>query len=146
MIEIRCPDNSIARFPEGTTDAQIADALRRQFPEPRPTSLKPGEWAHRANGASVTQSASMGRFVVYDAAGKPCGFRSTLDAALDFADSMVSPPVKATQKPEPGPKPAVPAAVNDILIAHDIDDHIRQSEGRARMAQRQSINRRRGRH
>lgn len=144
MIEIRCPDGSVAQFPEGTSDEAIATALRRQFPAPRPVSLEPGERARRGNGAVVTFNAVMGRYVVEDSQGKPCGFRSALDAALDFADSMVPPPVKATHKPEPGPKRAVPA-VSDTLIAHDIDSHIRQSEGRARMVQRQSINRRRGR-
>ena len=139
MIEIRCPDHSIARFPEGTSDEQIAAALRREFPEQRPASLEPGERARRGNGAEVSFSPVMQRFVVEDASGTPRGFRTTLDAALDLADSIAPLPVKATPKPQPKPEPSRhEIAAAEHQIAEDIDIHIRQSESRNRRERRRS--------
>lgn len=144
MIEILCPDGSLAQFPDGTSDDAIATALRRQFPPPRPEALQPGEWAHRANGASIMLDATMSRFIVYDAAGTPRGFRLTLDEALDFADALPPPRALRAVKPEPVTV-VLPREVSNALVAHEVELHIRQTEGKARRAQRESINQRRRR-
>ena len=130
MIEVRCPDGSIARFPDGMSDAEIEAILRREFPEPRPLSLELGEVAKRDNGATVAFSASMARYVIQDAAGKPVGFRIGLDAAIDFADALPTP--RAPRPVKPVPMTARAPAVSDAQIAHDVESHIRQSESRHR--------------
>lgn len=137
MTDIRLPDGTIARFPDDMTGAEIEAVLQKQFPVPRPVSLKPGERARRGNGAEIAFSAVMQRYVISDAAGTPCGFRLTLDEALDFADIL--PPPRAPQPVKPEPKTAMAPTSTDALIAHDIDSHIRQWESRNRREQRQSV-------
>lgn len=149
MREVLCPNGDIAEFPENMSDEQIEEILRREFlDEPRPASLAPGEWTHRRNGASVTLSASMGRYVAYDAGGKPRGFRQTLNAAIDLADALPPPaPPRSKPEPQPVPKRIDVGVVAERQIAADIDSRIRRSEGQARRTQRFEIvdRRRKGR-
>jgi hypothetical protein len=139
MIEVRCPDGSIARFPDGMSDAEIETVLRKEFPAPRPASLEPGERARRANGAEVSFSPVMQRYLVHDAAGTPRGFRISLDAAIDLADAL--PPLIP---PRPVKAPTTAPTVRDVAapelqIAADIERHIRQSEGQVRRHRRFDI-------
>jgi hypothetical protein len=149
MTKVRLPDGSIEIFPDDMSHAAIEAILRKRFPPPRPKSLEPGERAWRGNGAEVSFSPVMQRYVVHDAAGMPRGFRTSLDAAIDLADSILPPP-QPRSKPEPQPVPTRDIGVAaESQIAADIDSHIRQSEGRSRRVQRQAIieraDRRRGR-
>ena len=137
MIEVRCPDGSIARFPDGMSDAEIEVVLRREFPEPRPTSLEPGEVAKRGNGATVGFSASMARYIVLDAAGTPAGFRLSLDEAIDLADAL--PPPRPPRPVKPESKIVIAPVMSDAQISHDVDLHIRQTKGEARRTRRASI-------
>jgi hypothetical protein len=92
----------------------------------------------------------MQRYVVYDAAGTARGFRTSLDAAIDLADSILPPPPpRSKPEPQPAPKRVDVGAAAEVQIAADIDSHIRRREGQSRRAQRASIiqkpNARRGR-
>jgi hypothetical protein len=145
MPRVRLPDGSIRTFPDDMSREQIAAALRKEFPAPRPTVLEPGETHRRLNGATVSFSAVMARYVVQDSAGTPRGFRLTLDAAIDLADAVLPPPPPRS-KPEPQPEPTRDiGAAAESQIAANIDSHIRQSEGRSRLVQRQAIIERAGR-
>ena len=135
MALFRAAEGSLALFPPETTDETIAAALRQQYPEPRPQVLNSGEWAHRANGASINLSASMGRFVIYNAAGTPRGFRLTLDDAIDSADAMSPLPPPRVARPE---APTLTSTASESQISHEIDLHIRQRDSRARVARRAS--------
>jgi hypothetical protein len=132
MPSVRLPDGTIRDFPEGMSREQIAAVLRREFPAPRPATLEPGE-THRRNGASVSFSAPMGRYVVQDAAGTPRGFRLALDEAIDLADALLPPPPPRIQ-----PRPALAPLMVRGSIEQDIERHIRQSEGNIRRAHRDS--------
>jgi hypothetical protein len=146
MPRVRLPDGSIRDFPDQMSKAEIAAVVRREFPPPRPTTLEAGERARRANGAEVSFSQVMQRYLVHDAAGTPRGFRTSLDAAIDLADALpalIPPcPVKA-----PTTAPTVrDVAAPELQIAADIERHIRQSEGQARRPRRfEIVEHRRGR-
>jgi hypothetical protein len=150
MTKVRLPDGSIEIFPDDMSHAVIEAILRKRFPPPRPKSLEPGERAWRGNGAEVSFSPVMQRYVVYDAAGTARGFRTSLDAAIDLADSILPPPPpRSKPEPQPAPKRVDVGAAAEVQIAADIDSHIRRREGQSRRAQRASIiqkpNARRGR-
>jgi hypothetical protein len=124
MAQVLCPDGSIAQFPDDMGEEEIAAILKREFlEEPRPTSLEPGEVARRRNGASITFSTSMARYVVRDSLGAPRGFRSTLDEALDFADNIPSPP-PLRGKTKPAPLPAADPIAEDRQTRANVDRHI----------------------
>jgi hypothetical protein len=46
----------------------------------------------------------MGRYVAQNSQGRPYGFRPTLDAAIDLADT-IPPPPPSRVKPKSAPKP-----------------------------------------
>jgi hypothetical protein len=140
MTKVRLPDGSIEIFPDDMSHAVIEAILRKRFPPPRPKSLEPGERAWRGNGAEVTFSPVMQRYVVYDAAGTARGFRTSLDAAIDLADAILPPPQPRT-KPEqqPAPKRVDVGVAAEGQIAADIESHIRRSEGQARRHRRFEI-------
>jgi hypothetical protein len=146
MPDVKLPDGSIARFPAGTAGEDIEAALRQQFPPPRPTSIALGEKAQRANGY-VTHSAQCDRFMVYDNSGKLHGLRTSLEAALDLADSIKPPPPPRRQpktEPEPEPEPLDPIAAG-YRIGHEIDRAIRRQEAQNRRDDRRSWQKRRHR-
>jgi hypothetical protein len=103
MTAVQLPDGTIEHFPDDMPDTEIVAVLRKRFPPPRPESLQPGETHTRPNGASVSFSAVMGRYVAQNCQGRPYGFRPTLDAAIDLADTIPPPPeprVKAEDRAE----------------------------------------------
>ena len=146
MTKVRLPDGSIEIFPDDMSHAVIEAILRKRFPPPRPKSLEPGERAWRGNGAEVSFSPVMQRYVVYDEAGTARGFRTSLDAAIDLADAL--PPLIP---PRPVKAPTTAPTVRDVAapelqIAADIERHIRQSEGQVRRHRRfEIVEHRRGR-
>jgi hypothetical protein len=137
MPDIRLPDGSIARFPAGTSDAEIAAALRQRFPppRPRPTTLQPGERELRDNGAEIVFVEEFSRYAVYDVAGTLRGFRPTLDEAIDLADS-IQPPPPPRVKPKPAPQlqERISPLAAERQIAAEVDRSIRLQESRDRRA------------
>jgi hypothetical protein len=138
MPRVRLPDGSIRNFPDEMSKAEIAAVLRKEFPAPQPGPLEPGERARRANGAEVSFNAVMARYVVLDSQGTPRGFRLTLDEAIDLADALPPPPAPRI-KPKSQPETVQGIVTKHATIEQDIERHIRQSEGQARRAQRESI-------
>jgi hypothetical protein len=142
---IELPDGSVASFPDDMSDAEIKAVLRKRFPPPPPTSLEPGERLPRKN-ASVVFNEQFGRFVVYDNAGRPHGFRPTLDAAIDLADT-IPPPPPSRVKPKSAPKPEKPIEpeVAEAQICADIESDIRRREAQERQERLADYRRRRHR-
>src|SRR5688572_5728172 len=107
MIEVLLPDGSTANFPDGTAEEEIVAAIQRAFAEPRPETLEPGEWAYRRNGTAVTLNRLINRYVVYDRAGSPTGYRARLTDALDAADTLppAAPPRRQKASPPPPAEP-----------------------------------------
>ena len=141
-MKVQLPDGSIADFPDDMPNAEIEAALRERFPPPQPTSLKPDERAQRKN-ACVVYNEEFGRYAVNDNAGKLCGFRSTLVAAIDFADSILPPP-PPRRKPKAEPQPDSPAdrLTVDLHFRSEVDRSIRRQESRERREARQPTRRR----
>jgi hypothetical protein len=129
MTAVQLPDQTIEHFPDDMPDTEIVAILRKRFPPPRPKSLQPGETHTRPNGALVSFSAAMRRYVVQNSQGRPYGFRPTLDAAIDLADTIPPPP-----PPTPKPKPQNPIdpEVEEAQIRAEVGSSIRRREAQER--------------
>jgi hypothetical protein len=97
--QIQLPDGTIGHFPDDMPDAEIAEVLARQFPPSIPDALEPGEQLVLGNGAKVSFNQSISRYIALDWAGRACGFRRTLQEAVELANGQ--PPPKPEKKREP---------------------------------------------
>jgi hypothetical protein len=130
--EIELPDGSIAKFPDTMSDAEVKAVLRKRFPPPRPAALAPGERELRPNGAKIVFDEEFEHFAVYDSDGRFHGFRRTLGAAIDLADSIKPPPAPRRQPEEPQPEePSSPLAAERQIVA-DVERSICRQESRER--------------
>jgi hypothetical protein len=144
MIVVEVSNGELVTFPDDMTDAEITAELRKRFPPPRPESLQPGETHTRPNSASVGFNAVMRRYVVQNSQGRPYGFRPTLDAAIDLADT-IPPPPPSRVKPKSAPKPEKPIdpEVAEAQICADIESDIRRREAQERQGRLADYRRRR---
>jgi hypothetical protein len=144
MTAVQLPDGTIEHFPEDMPDAEIVAILRKRFPPPRPKSLQPGETHTRPNGASVSFSAVMGRYVAQNSQGRPYGFRPTLDAAIDLADTIPpSPPSRVKPKSAPKPEERIDPEMAEAQIRADVESNIRRREAQERQERLADYRRRR---
>jgi hypothetical protein len=144
MTAVQLPDQTIEHFPDDMPDTEIVAILRKRFPPPRPESLQPGETHTRPHGALISFSAVMRRYVVQNSQGRPYGFRPTLDAAIDLADTIPPPPEpRAKPKTEPKPEERIDPEMAEAQIRADIESNIRQRESQERQERLADYRRRR---
>jgi hypothetical protein len=85
MTDIQAPDGSIARFPDGMSDADITAVMRRSYPAPAPA--QPAS-ATQPDGPSTPEEVSAGP--VYNAGPSLKGAARALENNLPFAPEAVA--------------------------------------------------------
>jgi hypothetical protein len=112
-IDVQLPDGSVARFPVGTSDAEIEDVLRAQVPQ-------------------IVYVETVDRYAVRRA-GVAFGYRRTLAEATELANSLPPPPVPPRPSaPAPPPQRERDAFAVDLHEASRIDRAIRRQRADAR--------------
>jgi hypothetical protein len=86
----------------------------------------------------------MRRYVARNSQGRPYGFRPTLDAAIDLADTIPPPPALRA-KPVPKSEKRIDPEMAEAQIRADIESNIRRRESQERQERLAEYRRRRSR-
>jgi hypothetical protein len=128
MPKVELPDGTAEWFPDDMPLQEIEAVLQKRFPPEvqelkceHPKKLPPGKRVRCAN-AKVIFNEEFGRYAVYD----------TLDAAIDFADTIQPPPEPRVKQQPWRPEAPVDPAQAAQLIRADVERSIRRHESRER--------------